>query len=345
MSGAVTPLREVDMTDKQLALVKRTLASDCNEDEFNLYIEVARRLRADPFRRHLYAVVYSKDDPKKRKMSLITGIDFYRTVAARNRDYRPDENPPTYTCAEEAKCAENPLGFIKAVVRCWKLGADNVWHQVAGEAYWTEYAPVEEVADSYDWVDTGEVWKDSGKPKKKKVPRGEVTLQPKGKWKDMPHVMLAKCAEAQALRKGWPEDLSGVYVAEEMDRATADDLTASERAEKAAVDRRLELTGGRDTMMFMWSPGEPLDPVPIGELADRCISFLHDAKDAPTITAWSETNRAPLQEFWARAKSDALGVKQFMERRLSELKPRPTAESAPADEADVFPPDRKGERK
>ena len=38
-------------------------------------------------------------------------------------------------------------------------------------------------------------------------------------WRKMPEVMLGKCAEAQALRKGWPEDLEKLYVHEEMDQA------------------------------------------------------------------------------------------------------------------------------
>lgn len=51
-----------------------------------------------------------------------------------------------------------------------------------------------------------------------------------GLWADKPHVMIGKCAEAGALRKGFPSQLSGVYTDDEMPPPDADEPPKATKA-------------------------------------------------------------------------------------------------------------------
>ena len=68
-----------------------------------------------------------------------------------------------------------------------------------------------------------------------------------------------------------------------------------------------------------WLDNAPLDPVPLGQLADRIVAFVRARRsDAQTVITWRERNRHALREFWARAPDDALGVKQEIEKTLAQ---------------------------
>jgi len=64
-------------------------------------------------------------------------------------------------------------------------------------------------------------------------------------WGNMPFLMLGKCAEALALRKAFPADLSGVYTAEEMDQANNPERDAV----FAEVERQKQASPTSDLMM------------------------------------------------------------------------------------------------
>lgn len=335
----ITPIHGTSVamsyTGKQLELTRRTVAADCTPQEFDLFIEVAKQLQLSPIRKQIYAVVYNKDKPAKRKMSIITGIDGFRAVAARNRDYRPADEEATIVYDETLKSDKNPLGIVKAVVKCWKLGPDREWYPVVGEAYWDEFAPIKlcNPDSDFEYVGTGEFYEDSGREKKRRqLKEGrEARYEPDGKWKTMPRVMLPKCAEAQALRRGWPEDLSGVYAPEEMDQARMAeilDTTASEVADRFIADKKLEAMGGKHAYTIQWAPTSPLEQIPEGAFMDRCLAFVQACKTVNDLTGWKETNTSTLQRFWAEHKSDALALKAAMEARAEALSAAPKTDVA-----------------
>lgn len=301
-----SPLRPRDYDPAQLALIRRTVAADTTADEFNMFIEIAKRAGLDPFRRQLYCIVYSKDKPDKRKVTFITGIDGFRAVAARNRDYRPDDEEPNIVYDDAAKNPEtNPLGIVKATVKAHKMAPSGEWFPVSGTAYWSEFAPLKD-----EWA-----WNDE---KGKRLPTGRITLDPTSNWYKMGRIMICKCAEAQALRKGWPEDLSGIYSPEEMDRPMLD-VTPTDAIEQHEQAQRMARIGGTNTIAMIWKMGEAIEAVPVGKLADRCIAHFATLESAGELDWWWATNEVSMRQFWALHKSDALNVKAEHEDRKAAL--------------------------
>lgn len=304
-------------TSRQLALIQNTVAKDCNPDEFNLFIEVARAKGLDPFLGQIIPMVFSKGDADKRKLTIIVSRDGQRVIAQRCGDYRPASKPPVYELDDALKGPTNPIGIVSATVSLWKQDPKtSEWFEVSGQAFWEEFAPVKKEAEGgYDWVETGETWPDTGKPKKKKVARGEVheVLDSSGNWARMPRLMIAKCAEMQALRAGWPEQFTGLYDEAEMDRAKVMDLTASEIVEHDREEKRMKAIAGNDAITVSWGDGWALENIPVGQFMDRALEFIRES-DHATVAKWSSANRPGLQLFWAKAPGDALELKKAIEK-------------------------------
>lgn len=317
----------VTLDAKSMDLVRRTVAKDCDPAEFEQFIHICRAVGLDPLRRQIYAFVFGKDDAGKRRLSVVTAIDGYRAIAERTKCYRPDDRAPRIEYSEDAKCpSKNPLGIVRAEVTVYKY-VHGDWHPATAEAYWDEYAPIVESGEGgFEWVDTGQFYpKDHptkpGKPKRKKVPIGDVVeaLDPtKPNWRKMARVMIAKCAEAQALRRAWPDDFSGLEVDEEVDRRHSIELTATELAEEGASARRFEMIGGANCITVDWCKGDPLAREPIGAFGDKAIRYLRE--NPAMAEEFAERNEVSLREYWARDKSGALAVKKAIEEAKAKSK-------------------------
>ncbi len=317
----------------QIKLIKDTVAKDCNAQEFDLFVTVARNAGLDPFRKQISAIVFSKGDADKRRMSIITTIDGLRVIAARSRRYRPDEDEPVFEYDPALKGPDNPLGLVKAVVKIYIADdrKEGGWRPVTGVAYWNEFAALkEEVEGGFDWVDIpGQFHNDSGKPKRRKVPRNEgakAVPTADGNWAKMPRVMLAKCAEAQALRKAFPEDLSGLYESAELDRAQAAELSPSEMIGQLDTESRLAKVGAANGITFQLFPNGPLEPIALGQVADRVMETVTGFGAIEQIRWFESANTHPLREFWARAPTDGLALKKHIEAKRAELEHAATAE-------------------
>ena len=177
-----------DFTPDQIALIKRTIMpKGSTDDELKLFLITAKKTQLDPFTRQIYATKI------KEKLSIQATIDGLRLVAERSKKYRGQT--PAYWCGPDGKWTD--IWLKKEYPAAAKVGVykEGFAEPLYGFAKWDEYV--------------------------QKNFKGEAAFM----WHKMPALMIAKVAEALALRKAFPNDLSGIYSEEEMQQAQPLDTT------------------------------------------------------------------------------------------------------------------------
>jgi phage recombination protein Bet len=223
----------------KIELVKRTICKDASDDELALFQHVCQRTGLDPFARQIYAVFRNSKLPNGswgRVMGIQTGIDGYRAIAERTGCYAGSDEAVFEFEAGEG----HPT---KASVTVWKM-VHGQRVPFSASARWSEYVQTDK----------------SGNPTKF--------------WAQMPYLMLSKVAEALALRKAFPNDLSGLYTREEMMQAE----NGSEAIDGEALPAKKTNGNGHAAVIASLGKKPADEPMATDRQVDELIALVNLAK-------------------------------------------------------------------
>lgn len=200
---------QTNFDGNQIAVLRAAgVDEDVSEAELAAFLHVCQRRALDPFTKQIYLIGRWDRNKGRKVYTHQTSIDGFRLIARR---------------------AADRSGIDYAY-------EDTIWYGDDGKTFeaWLWNTPpaaakvvVVRNGNRYDAVARFGAYVQTDR-----------NGNPSGQWRTMPDVMIAKCAEALALRKAFPEDLGGLYTFDEM--AQADNDTASQPPTVQAKAERVE---------------------------------------------------------------------------------------------------------
>lgn len=240
---------------KQLAALEQLGVAGASRADQAIFFHQCVRTGLDPFARQIYMIGRKTQENGKWivKQTIQTGIDGFRLIARRAADRRKE----TLGYTDDQWC-----------------GDDGVWRDV-----WLSSTPP--AAAKVTVLRDGQPFPAVALFSEFKQTKNDGSLTKM--WRDKPAHMIQKCAEALALRKAFPQDLSGLYTDDETGIAPPD----------APGEGSTEGTGTRRMSRARAIEPAPDQPADEPEPDDGEPEVVDDAdKDAQADYA-AEQNRQP----------------------------------------------------
>lgn len=176
--------------DKQLAVLYSTgIDPDVTKPELAAYLHECQRRRLDPFAKQIYLLGRWNRQAGRKVYRSQTSIDGFRVIARRAADKAGIDYGYEATLWFDDKGTRHEVWLSDKPPAAAKVVVIRNGQRFDAIARYAEYV---QVNDKHE---------------------------PVGMWKSMPAGQTAKCAEALALRKAFPEDLGGLYTDDEMAQA------------------------------------------------------------------------------------------------------------------------------
>lgn len=218
------PNTVVNYSEEQIKVLTDTVAKGATKTELDFFLAVCKRTGLDPFTKQVYFTkrkTWNNDKKGYDEVATIqTGIDGYRVIAARTGDHAGTDDAVFFNGKGEV--SESDSVPLKAKVTVYRM-VKGKKISFEASARWDEYCQKNK----------------EGKPS--------------NLWAKMPYLMLAKCAEALALRKAFPFELSGVYAREEMMQADTEEEVKTPAKVEVIAAPEAEAQRVNDEQIARWN--------------------------------------------------------------------------------------------
>lgn len=198
MSGELAITQDqTDWTEQQVAALKTLgVSNDVTQADLAIFLTQSKRTGLDPFSRQIYMIGRKQKTPNgyETKQTIQVGIDGLRAIAHRVAQQCHEVFSMSGTLWADSSGVWHDVWLAPMPPAAAKVSVKRGGGVFSAVAIFKEYAPI------YN---------------------GKLS----GMWASKPALMIAKCAEALALRKAFPSDMSGIYTVDEMEKA--EDVAAS----------------------------------------------------------------------------------------------------------------------